>query len=87
MPSQQQQIEHAREVKQRHEADLLARPGVVGVGIGLRQRGGELTSEVCIVVMVQRKHPPEELNSEELLPRALDGVPVDVQEVGEIAAQ
>jgi hypothetical protein len=88
MPSQQKQIERARAVKQRHEAALLAHPGVVGVGIGLRQRGGELTNEVCIVVMVRRKRPSEELEAaDELLPHMIDGVPVDVQEVGEIAAQ
>jgi hypothetical protein len=79
-------FEQARAVKARYESDLLARPGVVGVGVGLRQRGGAYTDEVCIVVMVHRKYPPSDLRPEELLPAALEGVPVDVQEAGDIRA-
>lgn len=77
-------FERARAVKARYESDLLARPGVVGVGVGLRQRGGAYTDEVCIVVMVHSKRPSSELPPEELLPATLEGVPVDVQEAGEI---
>ncbi len=87
MPSQEKQIARARAVKAKYEADPMARPGVVGVGIGLRQRGGELINEVCIVVMVRRKVPRALLDEEERLPHALEGVPLDVQEVGEIEAQ
>lgn len=87
MPSQEKQIARARAVKAKYEADLMARPGVVGVGIGLRQRSGELTNEVCIVVMVRRKVPSALLDEDERLPRSLEGVPVDVQEVGEVEAQ
>lgn len=87
MPSQEKQIARARAVKAKYEADLMAHPGVVGVGIGLRQRSGELTNEVCIVVMVRRKVPSALLDEDERLPRSLEGVPVDVQEVGEVEAQ
>ncbi len=87
MPSQEKQIARARAVKAKYEAELMAHPGVVGVGIGLRQRGGELTNEVCIVVMVRRKIPRALLEESERLPHVLEGVPVDVQEVGEIEAQ
>jgi hypothetical protein len=77
-------FEHASEVKARHEADLMARPGVVGVGVGLRQTGGAFSQEIAIVVLVRAKRPADDLAPGEMLPRALEGVPLDVQEVGEI---
>ncbi len=79
-------IERAKKVKARHEAKLMSRPGVVSVGVGLRQHAGKISGEVCIVVMVRRKRPRADLRPGEALPAALDGVPVDVQEAGEIAA-
>ena len=80
-------FERAQAVKRAHEAALMARPNVVGVGVGLVRRGGTLTGDVGIVVMVSRKLPPGELAADDLIPAELEGVPVDVQEVGEIRAQ
>lgn len=77
------QLERARQVKQIHESELLARANVVGVGVGFRQTGGKPTRQVAIVVMVREKVPAAELRPEDSLPRTLDGVPVDVQAVGE----
>ena len=77
-------IGRIRAVKTRYEGHLLARPGVVSVGVGLRQRSGTLTDEVCIVVMVRNKRPLVNLPADEVLPGAIEGVPVDVQESGEI---
>ena len=79
-------IEQARAVKALHEQSLLSRPNVVGVGIGLRQRGGQFDDEVCIVVSVRHKTPDEQLSPEDRIPAQLDGVPVDVQVTGEIRA-
>jgi hypothetical protein len=78
-------LSRAREVKARHESDLLARPGVVGVGVGLRQRDGQITEQITIVVMVRRKRPPADLLPSDLLPTEIEGVPIDVQEAGDIA--
>jgi len=39
------------------------------------------------VVMVSHKIPPELLAPEERIPAEIDGVPVDVQEVGQIYSQ
>lgn len=77
-------MNRARTVKARYENDLLSRRGVRSVGIGLRQKRGEYTKEVCIVVTVQRKYRLDDLEDDDLLPTELDGVPVDVQEVGDI---
>ncbi len=77
------QLERARQVKETHESELLARANVVGVGVGFRQTGGKPTRQVAIVVMVREKVPTAELRPEDSLPREIDGVPIDVQAVGE----
>lgn len=70
-------------VQTKYTEQLLRIPHVVGVAIGLRQRGGEYTGEVCLVVLVDQKLPVSELDSNDLIPSELDGVPVDVQEIGQ----
>ena len=79
--------EHAKAVKQAHEKELLAKANVVGVGVGLRQRGNQLTDKAAIVVMVRRKVPANQLNQEDIIPKEIEGVPIDVQEVGDFQAQ
>lgn len=76
----------AQAVRQAHEADLMSRANVVGVGVGLRTRGGRREREVAIVVMVRQKVPRAMLAEADVVPGQIDGVPVDVVEVGEIAA-
>jgi hypothetical protein len=56
------------------------------VGIGLRQRGGELTDEPVIVVSVLQKKPAGNIDAKDVIPTELDGVPVDVQTVGKLKA-
>jgi hypothetical protein len=84
----QEEAEFARaqDVRQAHEAELMNRANVVGVGVGLRTRGGHREREVAIVVMVRQKVPRTMLAEADVLPGQIDGVPVDVIEVGEIAA-
>ncbi len=78
--------EKAQAVKRAHQDDLMAKAHVVGVGIGLRQRGESHTDEVALVVMVTHKVAVEDLAPEDIVPTEIDGVPVEVQEVGEIKA-
>ncbi|MEX0788324.1 MAG: hypothetical protein WD906_01870 [Anaerolineales bacterium] len=78
--------ERARRVRSDHEADLLSKPNVVGVGIGLVRRGGKTTGEVGIIVMVAKKVARIQLTETERVPGEIDGVRVDVQEVGEVRA-
>lgn len=73
-------------VKQIHEADLLAKANVLGVGVGMRRRKGEPTDEVAVVVLVSRKVPAAQLAPADLIPREIEGIPVDVLEVGEVRA-
>lgn len=80
------EFDRAQAVRQAHEADLMSRANVVGVGVGLRTRGGRREREVAIVVMVRQKVPRAMLAEGDVVPGQIDGVPVDVVEVGEITA-
>lgn len=76
----------AMAVKQAYEQELLAKPNVVGVGVGFRQIGGQATNTVSVVVLVSEKLPDSMLSPEERIPALIDDVPIDVQEVGELTA-
>ena len=80
-------LARARAVKAAHAPALLKKANVVGVGVGLREQGGVRTGEVALVVMVSRKVPLADLAPADVIPATLDGVLVDVQEVGRISAQ
>jgi len=79
--------QRAEQIKHRYQAEILTKANVVGVGVGLRSRAGKFTEEVAIVVMVSRKLPSADLPEEDLLPDEIEGIPIDVQEVGEFSAQ
>jgi len=82
----EQAVQHALDIKRRHEAELLRHPNVVAVGVGYRTRGGQATSEVCIVVSVTQKIPADKLKHGDVLPHTLEDVPVDIVESGVIRA-
>lgn len=71
-----------------HEAALtfLTRPGVTLVAVGPKVTGGVRTATIGIVVGVREKRPLHALRADELIPPLVEGVPTDVQEVGEITA-
>jgi len=79
-------IEEIRAVKDRHEDELLKKKNVVGLGIGYKEVGGQKTEQLSLVVMVRKKESPSQLDATDLVPSEIDGVPVDVKEVGEIVA-
>jgi hypothetical protein len=86
MTDQPVSTEKIRAVRHAREKELMSKANVVGVGLGLRQRAGQHTAEPALVVMVSRKVPIEALSPWDVIPASLDGVPVDVQEVGELKA-
>jgi len=85
--NQETTIAHIQTVKAHYEADLLKKANVVGVGIGLRMRHGQPVGDPALIVNVSRKVPPEELPPEDRIPETLDGVRVQVEEIGEVKAQ
>ncbi|MCY4063516.1 MAG: hypothetical protein OXG53_14185 [Chloroflexi bacterium] len=69
-------------VQERYDTWLMRFPNVVGTGIGYRQRKGQPTDELCLVVMVSQKLERSDLPDDAILPSELDGVLVDVVETG-----
>ena len=67
-----------QETKARHTDALMARPGVISVGVGLDEKGEE-----CIVVGLDR----DDVKIRQALPEELDGYEVRVQVVGKIKAK
>ena len=86
MQDSRAQTEKIRAIRRAYEAELMSKANVVGVGVGFQQQGGERTGEMALVVMVKKKVPLEQLAPEDVIPASLEGVPVDVQEVGELRA-
>ncbi len=79
---QEQQTQRAIRMQEKYNEQLMALPNVVGTAVGLRKRQGQFTDQVALVVMVARKLPHASLAPAELVPRELEGVPVDVLETG-----
>ena len=80
------QVQRASEVQEKYADTLMHIPHVVGIGVGFVMQGGERMPEVGLVVMVDSKLPTAQLAEDELIPRELDGVRVDVQETGVFSA-
>ena len=69
-----------------HEHTLLDKPNVVGVALGNKYTNGVDTGEKGISVLVESKVREHLLGADELIPRTVDGVALDVQEVGILQA-
>jgi len=76
------EMEQVRAVKSKYQDLLMQKRNVVGVGIGLREVGGQITEQIALTVMVRKKYPFSQLHPHDVIPSELDGVPVDVKEVG-----
>lgn len=74
------------EAAARHQDELLHYPNVVGVGLGLRSRGGRPTADPALVVYVTEKLPVSALPPDGVLPLRVDDVDIDVVGVGELEA-
>ena len=63
--------------------ELMRLDGVIGVGIGPKQRDNKLdTSEVCFLVYVKTKRPAAALEANAYIPVEFEGVMTDVVELG-----
>ena len=63
-------------------ADLLKLPGVTGVGVGYREKNGQVTNEHAIRVYVEHKRPLSEVPAESRIPTEIGGFKIDVIEKG-----
>ena len=84
--AQDMQTARAQVVQQKYMDMLLKLPHVVGVGIGFVKKDGVQTGEVGLVVMVDQKVSAQDVDPVDQIPKELDGVPVDVQEIGQPTA-
>ncbi len=66
-----------QQAKEKHQAELMALPGVVSIGIGLSEE------ETVIIIGLDGKHPC----TEKALPKELQGYKVVSQNVGTVKAQ
>jgi hypothetical protein len=84
---EQTAYDRVKTVKQNYESELMSKSNVLGVGIGFRQKDGLRTDAVALVVMVERKVPGTQLAPDDVIPTEIEGVPIDVQEIGKVRAQ
>ena len=70
-----------RPVKESVEDELIARPGVVAVDIAEKETDGQKTGELSIVVFVEQKKPTSKLSKSAAIPKEIDGIKTDVQEL------
>lgn len=77
-------MERIARLLRQHEKKLLSLDNVVGVGMGYKIVRGKTTNKPAVMVLVKKKYPEEQLKSKHVVPKALNEVPTDVIEVGEI---
>ncbi|MGI6575164.1 MAG: hypothetical protein ACOX3A_04800 [bacterium] len=77
-------MERFRKVLEKAKRIFLAKPSVVGVGIGYKETELQKTDQMSLVVYVTKKKRQRELTPKEIIPHALDSMPTDVVEIGEI---
>ena len=59
----------------------------MGTGIGFRTVGGLLTADVALKVYVTEKVPGGSISTFSAMPFSVGGMPIDIEEVGEIVPQ
>lgn len=69
------------------EAGPLGIENIQGVGIGIRSSAGSYTGDVAVKIFVKEKAPLSRLDASMAIPSEVNGIPTDVEEVGELVAQ
>lgn len=68
-------------ILERNAKDILSRDGVVDIGFGYPIKNGELlANEIAIIIYVIKKFNEHELGEEQVLPKVIEGIPVDIIE-------
>lgn len=80
-------VDRILRVIKEYQQELISKANVVGVGVGFQQKDGQPTKTLALVVMVSQKIPNQNLPTVDQIPTSIEGIPIDVQEVGEITAQ
>jgi hypothetical protein len=85
--SMDEQMARAQLAQTKYSEMLMQKSHVLGVGIGYVTQAGQSTGQIGLVVMVDCKVSVETIDPVDQIPPELDGVRVDVQEVGVFSAQ
>jgi hypothetical protein len=59
--------------------ELAKIPGVVGVGLGIKEVKGQLTGEVALIIYVREKMPSDRISQGDIIPAEFQGMMTDVQ--------
>ena len=70
-----------KECLERNRDEILNRPDVTAVCIGYKVTGGKETDQLAIVICVKEKQPEQELASDAILPKEIEGHVTDVKEL------
>lgn len=84
--SQEEAMAKVTQVQAKYADHLMKKQHVVGVAVGMAKQQGKVTTDLALVVMVDQKMPLDALKPDDHIPSELDGVRVDVQEVGKLTA-
>ncbi|MCC6566942.1 MAG: hypothetical protein IT298_14375 [Chloroflexi bacterium] len=79
-------LQQMLQVQATFESQILSKPNVVGVAVGLTETEGVWTDTIALVALVERKLPLTALSAEARIPRQIDSIPTDVYEVGQLKA-
>ena len=66
-----EEIETVRQAKEENRVQLITKSNVIGLGIGLRTRGGKLTDELVLKVYIRSKIPKDMLDAKDLVPSSV----------------
>lgn len=84
----EKKIKAIREFRDKNESLFLKKKGVVGVGTGLKEKGGVKTDQLSLRIYVSRKMKPGTLDPADQIPEFItvdnESVPTDVVEVGHV---
>jgi hypothetical protein len=64
--------------------DVAGKENIIGLGVGMRFAADALTGDLAVKVFVREKLPESELAKSARIPREVDGVPTDVEAIGEV---
>lgn len=84
--TRKEELLRIRAVKEAYESSLLSKANVVGVGIGPVEKGQPQKGSIGLIVMVREKLPAFMLSPGDLIPDEIEGISVEVKEVGDFKA-
>jgi hypothetical protein len=80
------EIQQISELRKSNQTSLLEKRNVIGVGVGYKETSGQKTSDLSLSVLVRNKLAHQDLNTKDLVPSSIDGIPTDVVRVGKVVA-